>query len=442
MALNLGETLRDAVDGPLPGLDDVVGEDPADLDLPALSARIRHRRRARAATRSAVGVAAAGAVALVGVHGLGGRGAQTVAEPPAVAVGPLCGTDVASRPVLDGDVRLVPANVAVIPDGAGGYGLNRSGTDLGTLVGRTLTVDLLQDQAADAAMAGTVVLTQGSTVVAAGNLLRQGASVTIDASHGTAVATRVTAVSSDLAPCPTKDGTPSAVPSGTYAVQLLVPATTGAGTDRALERSSAGPWLVTLLDPPPAVDLPAGYPADEVPVIGGKLESATRLSNDRWRVRVVVDGDDGVARAEDALRDAGGVTAGFLSSGYALTVDGQDTALDDSSRLLQLDLRQQSLTAEVAQAQQAYDALVAAGAEPDSVSWAARVLGQLQVQLQDAQTQRDQVLAGQAGTTSPPASYTLSGQGAVTVTTRSWSVEVTPSTADGRTVLTYDLTRR
>lgn len=481
MALNLGATLRDAVDGPADGLDDLVGEDPADVDLAALSARIRRRRRARAATRSAVGAVAVGAVAFaVAGGGLDGRGAQTYSGGPASALSAadqsLCGRDVAAMPSSDG-ARLAPANVAVVSDGSGNVGLVGDASNLGTLVGRTLTATLVQESATGTPT-GTVVLTKGPAVVAVGPALPgpAGDAAVEQAADGTV--DTFSAVSADLAPCPTAGTTPANVPAGTYTVQYLVQGADGP------RRSVAGPWLVTLLDPPAAVTLPDGYPSGDAPVISGKLLVAVpRTDHDGWVVQVAVDGDDAVTRAAGALRDAGAVVSmtatalvGQTDGGYptrswfedgASPADRQAALAALQDELAQLQAQRDTATAEVAAGQQAYDALVAADARSDSLSWAARQLQaakdaastldqeigakQLEVAAQQALVDQSAGTANQeellataraAAAASPTETYTIVGPTSLQATTRAWSIDVTQTAQGGSTVLTYTVTGR
>lgn len=479
MALNLGRTLRDAVDGP--SLDELVGEDPADLDLPALSARIRHRRRARAATRSAVGVAAAGAVALAGVQGLDRRGVESSGTVPALgeALQQLCGVDITRVARVDGP-RLAQAGAPVVVDAAGGAAVDGAVSQLGTFVGRTLTAIAVGPTSA---APGELTLTTNGTVVATGTL-RVGASVL--AASGPSGQT-VSAVTSDLAPCPTPAGTPTRVPAGTYSVQYVWDRAAGGG----LVRSSAGSWTVTLLDQPHGVTLPAAFPSDEVPVVAGRLVSVTsNTSSDdgsttAWTVQVGVAGDDGATRAAAALRAAGATVAdplGFVTSdgsaptggGAAAPTPGAASAaagLASQAELAALQSRRAAAQAAATAAQATYDSLVAAQASPDALQWAARTLqaartevtsldGQIAeaqlglatatiagdlAQLQ-AQERAQQALASAAAVPGSPAQpaavYTLAGFDGFTAATHSWTVRVTldGQTADHLTVLTYALT--
>jgi uncharacterized glyoxalase superfamily protein PhnB len=479
MALNLGQTLRDAVDGP--SLDELVGEDPADLDLPALSARIRHRRRARAATRSAVGVAAAGAVALAGVQGLDRRGIESsgTVPTPGEALQRLCGVDITRVPRVDGS-RLAQAGAPVVVDAAGGAAVDGAVSQLGTFVGRTLTAIAVGPT--DAAP-GELTLTTNGTVVAVGTV-RVGASV-LSAAGSAGLTASV--VSSDLAPCPTPAGTPTRVPAGTYSVQYVW----DRAADGGLVRSSAGSWTVTLLDQPHGVTLPAAFPSDEVPVVAGRLASVTsNTSSDdgsttAWTVQVGVAGDDGATRAAAALRAAGATVTdplGFVVSDGSTTTGTAGTAPDPGAppqaagyaslaELAALQARRASAQAAVAAAQGTYDSLVAAQASPDALQWAARTLqaartevtsldGQIseaeanlstatiQADLAELQAQlrAQQALASAAAAPGPldgsPAVYTLVGLDGFTAVTHSWTVRVTldDQTADHLTVLTYALT--
>lgn len=458
MALNLGAQLRDAVDGPVPGLDGVVGEDPADVDLAALSARIRHRRRVRASTRSAVGVATAGAVALVGVQGLGGRGAETLTNPLTTPGAGLCGHDVAAVPVAGGDPRLVPSGAAAGPDGSGGAGAAADPTNLGTFVGRTLTATLVQDGAAGTAPAGQVALTTGSTVVAIGTVQRDGDPVTAAQGSATVSAgSTVSSIAADLTPCRAAGGTPATVPAGVYTVQYLVPAftvdaNTGAASSTGVRRAAAGPWRVTLLDEPPAVTLPTAYPSREVPVVGGTLLSAVPdpAAPTGWTVRVAVDGVDGLTRAATALRAVGA----DVVLGLAITNGPQPvgTPASDgsgvSSDAFALQAQLAAASVEVTTARKAYDQLLATNADPDTMAWAARQLQAATARMADLGTQ----LAASAGTdalqrqlaaasAAAEAEQSLTaGPTSVEAVTPAWVVTVTEATGDGGPVLTYALT--
>ncbi len=452
MALNLGARLRDAVDGPVPGLDGVVGEDPADVDLPALSARIRHRRRVRATTRSAVGVAAAGAVTLVGAQGLGGRGAEARTVPLSHDQAVLCAADVTAMPTLADEVFLVPPGSGLVADASGNVGPNGTTADLGAFVGRTLTAVVVQNPSATTGTAGDIALTRGGTVVAVGTTVRQGPATQVEPVGTGSVTSEISTVSADLTACPTSGGGPARVPAGTYSVQYLVPVVTAAGSGGSggsggtlvAERSTAGPWQVTLLDEPPAVTLPAGYPSGEVPVVGGTLLSATpggstsgAAASTGWTVSVAVQGDNGVARAAAALRAAGATVTppeAVVSPAGDVTTSGPWSA----AQLDELLVQRAGLVGEVNQARTAYDGLLATHAAPDTMAVAAGELQAALVRLTEAEAR----LALATGASVGVRTYQVVGPTTLAATTRSWSVELTQTVQDGRTTLTYTLAPR
>jgi hypothetical protein len=121
-----------------------------------------------------------------------------------------------------------------------------------------------------------------------------------------------TIVSSSLSTC-AAPGEPGGdpLPAGEYGVWVSYE--TGDG-----ERAVTGPWSVTLLTPPPApTGLPAGFPVDDVPLVGGRLLSAGR-SGDGWGVEIAVDGDDAVSEAIRALGEPTPLvpTVSFSPYGY------------------------------------------------------------------------------------------------------------------------------
>jgi hypothetical protein len=469
MALNLGATLRDVVDGPEPGLDDVAGEDPADVDLPALSARIRHRRRVRAATRSAAGVAAAGVVALVGVQGLGGRGTEALTNPPAagqapLAVGPgaLCGLDVTRLPTLAGGLRLVPSTVPVVGD-ASGVRLAGDTADLGTLAGRRLTATLVEDAGAPAVGSpwgsGEVVLTQGSTVVAHGMVQADAVAASLVMGAASASAATVSEISAYLVSCATPGGAQARVPAGTYTVQYVVPvdridAATGERSGPFMQRPSTGPWRVTLLDEPPSPSLPEGYPSADVPVVGGDLLSATPAGPDGagWTVRVAVDGDDGLTRAATLLGWVGADPNG-VSAGPDISMSTPDASSATQPDVLSLQVQLAAATQEMQTAQKAYDDLLSAYADPETMAWAARQLqaarGQvaaLEAQSAAAEAQQQEQATSSSADQPQQAetsdTWTIAAPSSLEALTPRWSVVVTRTVEGGRTVLTYAVTRR
>jgi hypothetical protein len=513
MALNLGQTLRDAVDGL--SLDELVGEDPADVDLPALSARIRRRRRARATARSAVGVAAAGAITLVGVHGgLARRGAENLAGPgvptpdpsagrqvaPRVAPPPLvlpmsplsasqlsaakaqlCGRDVSAMPAVD-STTLVPWNVAT----------TNGGSDLGTLSGRTLTATVVADGTEAASAHGQIVLTTAGTVVAVGAPQPDPGNSLFEVLP-TGQATGISPVAVSLAPCPSPGGTPDSVPAGTYAVQYLVttsasaaiPGTAASAIGATTGRAAAGPWSVTLLDQPaPTTGLPNGFPATEVPVIGGTLLTAgpCTAAPDGWSLSVAVTGDDAITRAADSLRAAGaGVGAAneavdrCTTPGQAETPEGvaslQATLSTLQADLVTMQTRREQLQTQVNDANRALDALVASHADQQQRLQATIRMQQAQSSLlnvtaevaqQQALITSQSALIAQAqaagGAALEPGvatdsysaqvvsngggSYTVYGPRGFTAVTNAWTVRVTESMQNAQTVLTYSVLRR
>ena len=231
--------------------------------------------------------------------------------------------------------------------------------------------------------------------------------------------------------------------------------------------------------------LPDGFPDTEVPVVSGKLLSAERRTDaDGWTVRVAVDGDDALTRAATALRQADAVvgqrdaavvtpmTGAFATrtwfddTGDSGTSDRQAQLADLQEELAELQAQRDAAAAEVADGEQALDALVASDAQQDSLSWAARQLQtakdglagldtrieakQLEITSQQmlvnldaatAEQQRQLDAARAAAAASQAESYTFVGSSTLTATTHTWSVDVDQSRLDGRTVLTYTLTK-
>ncbi len=447
MAVNLGQRLRDAVDGP--GVDAVLGEDPAGFDLPALSARIRRRRRTRAGVTSAVGVAAAGAVAIAGVHGVGRGG--TDAEPPAASTAAnLCGTDAGALPVADDGLWLVSPDTSVVPTAAGGVEVVPGGPDLrpetsgvgslGVLSGRRLVTTLVEgDSAADPVTGATVALSQGGDVVAIGSVeavttgvLVGPSGIVSDEDAGWQQVFRATGIAADLVSC----GDPAApLAAGSYAVQLVVPGADG------LRRTTAGPWLVRLLNPSVPATLP-GYPSDEVPVIGGdaQVESADLSgATGDGLVLVATTSVDAVSFAADALRAAGAqVTMGdaLVVDDIAAGAEARAAATDETARL------QQAVTDATAALTEAHARADELAGEPDrlqerveamtAVEAAQNAVMQAMENLADA-TQR----AMQRETTSHGA-YRFREPSSFTATTEHWKVTVTYSPG----LLNYQLTAR
>jgi hypothetical protein len=358
MSPDLTRALHDAVD---------TGPDDSPFDVLSLTGRIRRRRTVRAGVRGGVAVGAVGAVAFGAVY-VGGRDPLSVLPAARADAEPgTCGSDIALLPTADpGRVGLLPPST----DGAWYMDEDApvppQGTHLGALVGRTMGPTLVRELstgARDTAVADLVRGAQeelaeaearrasrladpGAASLTAGQLdaLDRGVDVArrqlesaqtsdpisgIDDeldSHilithdGTVVASdadpspaphyswissldrsaAMSMTSTQLSTCAT-DGDPGGVPlpAGEYSVYVSY-AEDG-------ERAAAGPWSLTLLDMPPAVTgLPDGFPVDDVPLIGGRLVSATPMrgsSGEGWSVQIAVDGDDAAMEAVRLLGD-------------------------------------------------------------------------------------------------------------------------------------------
>lgn len=457
MAVNLGAVLRDAVDGPPPGLDAVVGEDPADVDLPALSARIRRRRRRRAGAQSALGVAAAGAVAVTGLTATGARPDEP-ALPAAAAPSRLCGLDVSTLPETSASTLLVPPRATVVPGPDGGVTVSGL-TNLGVLTGRRLVTTVVESGvSADRGptSGAAIVLTRGSAVVATGEAVSQSTLAVVGPDDGQArvevdldavgvarvefAGTTAYPISATLVACDPAGGTPA---DGLYSVQYVVPGGNG------LRRAAGAPWTVRLLPEAAAAAAPDGYPADEVPLVAGEIEQVGEADTSdtvggvgaagaggtaSWRVRVTVTGDDGLARAADALRAAGADVAGdgglvTEEVGARYQVDGTTYGLD------QLDDLQAAADAADVAAQEAQAALDDLG---DSADEETRVLARLEATRREAEAARArQTLAEVRGAVDGGHAYRFGTATSFTARTASWDVEVT---ATSPTVLEYRLT--
>ncbi|WP_421743425.1 hypothetical protein [Cellulomonas sp.] len=355
MSPDLSRALHDAVD---------TGPDDAPFDVSSLTGRIRRRRTVRAGVRSGVAVGAAGAVAL-GATWIGRPAPSVLPAARADAAPGACGSDVSSLPAA-GDPAVV--GLAPVKGGSwsGGPDVPAAGTELGELVGRTLTPSLVRTlsvAARDAAVADMSSraqevladaeqrraeaepgrasgLVDESRIQELNEAVRQARVEAGQASQGLAVfgigddlrtevliTSGTTVVATDTEPAmatpgdywftsPVASGLASAMldvdlstcaspgdpggvplPSGDYSVYLTYTETG--------ERVVEGPWLLTLLAPPPAATgLPAGFPLDDVPLIGGRLVSATPMGTsdeDGWGVEIAVDGDDAAAVAERLL---------------------------------------------------------------------------------------------------------------------------------------------
>ena len=372
MSPDLARALHDAVD---------TGPDDSPFDVLSLTGRIRRRRSVRAGVRGGVAVGAAGAVALGAVYVTGRQPLSVLPAARADAEPGTCGSDIGLLPTAEpARVGLLPSTdgtwyrdeASTIPP---------QGTDLGAMLGRVMNPVLVRElspgardaavaelvRSANAALAdaearrastladppGAVPLTAGqidaldrSVEVARGQLESAQSSEPISG-HGDELDSRIlitydgTVVASDADPsldeqypwmsstdrsvvmgltdtelrtCAT-DGDPGGVPlpAGTYSVYVSYA--------EAGERAVAGPWSLSLLDMPPApTGLPEGFPIDDVPLIGGRLVSATPLrgSSGGWGVEIAVDGDDAAAEAVRLL-DGDRTTLSSLSPPPGLT---------------------------------------------------------------------------------------------------------------------------
>ena len=350
MSPDLARALHDAVD---------TGPDDQPFDVSSIAGRIRRRRTVRAGVRGGVAVGAAGAVAL---------GAVFVAARPALSVLPAaragaapgaCGSDIDLLPRADEPaVGLVPSTDGTwdLPE----PGIPTSRTDLGPLVGRWLTpllasrltpeartaaieartraalAELADAQARRDSEAGRgpvdaldlavaaaeqevedagalppvfeaadtlhseLLVTHGTTVVAADtDPSIEAGSYALSSAVDETIA--LTILSSELTTCATS-GEPGGVPlpAGEYGVYVSYDPGDG-------RRTVAGPWPLTLLTSSPApTDLPDGFPVEEVPLIGGRLLSATPMglsSGSGWGLEIAVDGADAAAEAVRLLSD-------------------------------------------------------------------------------------------------------------------------------------------
>lgn len=286
MSTALSRTLHDAVD---PGRPD------ADLDVAALSDRIRRRRAVRSGTRAAVGVGAAGAVALGSVQVLGSSDGGVGPAGTDRSDAALCGTDVADLPLdtsgswvvlgPDDDMSAAVASVS-------GTGPAWDGGDLGTADRSSVGFAMLRAVGPDTPRPGErMVLVQGGEVVAWG---RDDRDVDLrwnelDTTPSAAAPGRWEYGTAWVAPraC---DGDAS-VPVGSYDAYIAQP---GGAT-------FVGPSPVDLVAAPPAAAvLPEGFPLDDVPLPDGVLMSASDNPEGGWRVGVRVVGD-AVGDAYDPL---------------------------------------------------------------------------------------------------------------------------------------------
>ena len=115
------------------------------------------------------------------------------------------------------------------------------------------------------------------------------------------------------------------LPAGEYAVYVSY--------EEAGDRVAAGPWPLTLLTArsPSEAELPAAFPADAVPLVGGRLLAVSPASGG-WDVEIAVDGDDAAAVALRLLGDdvATASAIGFTHEGR-VRVDGWEVQVASST---------------------------------------------------------------------------------------------------------------
>ncbi|NUU16072.1 hypothetical protein HP550_02245 [Cellulomonas humilata] len=358
MSPDLSRALHDAVD---------TGPDDAPFDVLSLTGRIRRRRTVRAGVRGGVAVGAVGAVAFGAVY-VGGRQPSSVLPAARADAGPgTCGSDIGLLPTAE------PGRVGLLPSTDGSWYMDEpssippQGTDLGTLLGRTMSPVLVRELSPDARDAAVAELVRsanesladaeahrasrlanppGGAPLTAGEVdaLDRGVEVARDQLElaqtsesitvvGDELDSRVlithdgTVVASDADPAPDPryawmSSSDRSVAMGLTSTELITCATDGepggvplpAGEysvyvsyAEAGGRAVAGPWSLTLLDMPPApTGFPEGFPVDDVPLIGGRLVSVTPMagsSGEGWSVVIAADGDDAAKEAVRLLGD-------------------------------------------------------------------------------------------------------------------------------------------
>lgn len=314
MSTHLRTGLHDAIDG---------GADASPFTSHDLLGRIRRRRAVRTGTRAAVGVGAAGAVALA---------ATTLGQPDDAPAGPAgsptggfgaCGLDVRTYADDHPDTSYTlvgPRDPVAALDTFATGGDQQLGTSLGRFGGRTLEL-LALSTVTGGHSGGTpsarLLLASGGVIVGwaqTNDAAADGGNVAwwTTAMRGSAlwqgdVSVTASSVATDVESC---DG--GALAPGTYEV-YAAPGTLR--PDQPL-LDVAGPWQVELL---PAVDavssLPHDFPRAAVPMPGGTARQVTREADGGWSVEVAVDGDDRLARALRLLpEDVGAQPLGDTSS--------------------------------------------------------------------------------------------------------------------------------
>lgn len=331
MSIDLARTLHDTVDGTSgsPGADGF-GEG-VGTDLDALLGRVRRRRTRRAVTRGVVGVGAAGAVALTGMQVVGRRGPDGVlpAADPSAAPG-ACGSDVddlTDSTAISADLTVASRRwtgypvTGSTPAGTEGDGAEKLagravtallGGSVAGLMAGTAPVDTPEAQAAAAAAAAEasvpteslrlIVTGPSGTVVGTQSAAAQPSDGTVMVvSTDTGVVHQVVALEQVFRTCASgADPGGAPLPDGTYELYALDPG----GSRPAV---AGGPWQITLEPELPTLSgLPAGYPIEEVPVVGESVVTAVqeRGSQPGWLVRTTTDSIGALDSAVAALTGA------------------------------------------------------------------------------------------------------------------------------------------
>lgn len=287
MSTDLSHTLHSTIDGEPAGV-------PTAFDMARVRSRARRRRVARTATRGAVGVGAAGAVALGAVHVARGT-TDRAPLVPAVAGAPAgtCGSDATALADLppDGTLRLGAEHDGVVSLSSAQEDLDEPAT---RVVGSTVTLH------ADLATSGSptpflrVLAVRDGVVVGASTVGTDPVRPPADPEVPWSSATPLTV---DLTTCDVP-GHPGGdlLPAGDYtlwAARDAGPLTAGVST-------VAGPWALRVADRTPVSGLPADFP-EEVGLVPGRLVTARHEADGSWVVEVAVDADDRIQEAAVAL---------------------------------------------------------------------------------------------------------------------------------------------
>lgn len=322
MSIDLRTALRGVVDdgsqgaGPWDGADRLAG----------LTARVRHRRAVRTATTSAVGIGAACAVGAVGTAAWWAPGPHDDARPAATAATPDHGDPVPPAPPVPwSDSALCGALISPTSGGPTlSLGLPGLDPDL-ALVGRsigavpvwlTVPADESSDSASTAGLddAQVVVVSDGRVVAVADD------AVTVVSRDPQTMDMLETVQlnrpdgSGDLRSCvaaPDGSGLAGHVPAaGEYTLHAVADLFEGSSTEEVRIVSPGVPLSLLPERPllgPRTPGLPAGYPLDVVPIIGGTLTDSDHVTSGRetWKVTVEVQGDDALSRAAAALGSTG-----------------------------------------------------------------------------------------------------------------------------------------